>query len=355
MSAPLRIAYVTPYDDAYVSISSHTAQRIAAWRERGVIVDTFVVGRGGRGGRGALMNLWQDLADRGPLARRIRDSQPDLVYMRWLTPVPGLNRRLRSVAPLILEVHADDQEEVGARSPLRSLFTRLFRRAELRAASGATFVISELDDSASFSGIVGPRIVAPNGSWIERRPLPKVGQPLVGISVGSMNEWTGVDRFVALAAQLRSDARWVVVCPPGAAPAVREVVGEEVELVVAADEEAYRDEISRWTVAIGTMALERSGRRTATPLKVRDYLGRGVPTVLPYWDESVSGLGDPLVLALAGPHDSPVAEIDPAVVRDFIRRANGRNVSMATSNAVAGAAIEDRRVAFLRELGKVSG
>lgn len=348
--ASLRVAYVTPYDEDYRSIHSHTARRIGAWRASGADVSTFLIGGGGRAKRGAARNLLADIRDAPRLSAEIAAFAPDVIYVRWLAPVPGLYRRLASVAPLVLEVHADDMVEVARASWARRVYLRAFRARALAAARGATFVVSELANDPSFRRISGARAVFGNGSWVRRREQAPSGRPRVGISTAGLNEWTGLDRFVMLARELGDVADWVVVCPESERPAIVAATGDELHVVGTTSQEEYVAEVSSWSVAMGTLALERKGLRTASPLKARDYLGLGVPTVFPYWDEGVDGIDHDLLLKLTSPTEAPVERIDPSLLRAFITRASGRDLPPDVSARASGEDIERRRLEFLRSL-----
>lgn len=341
-----RIAYVTPYDDDYKSITTHTNARMHAWRALGAQVERFVVGGGGRASRSAAVNLMVDVGGLGQLRRDLRDYAPTVIYARWLAPVPGQARLMAEIAPLVWEVHADDQTNHVRGSILRRLYLRLFREPQLRAATGATFVISELEQSTSFGSIKGERGVFTNGSWLTPREAPKNLRAKVGLSVGSANSWAGLDRFSSLAAELREEADWIVACPAMATADVSRAVSAPVRVVGTKDSNEYVAELSSWDVAIGTMALERAGFRTASPLKVRDYVGLGIPTILPYWDEGVGNVADPLLLRVVGERDQP-AVLDPLQVRDFLQLSRGNNLAGSTSASVSAQEIERRRLEFL--------
>lgn len=343
----LRVAYVTPYGRDYTSITKHTTRRREEWRALGVDTEQFLIGDDARSGKPAWRNLVDDWRMRGSLVRSVAQFNPDVIYVRWLAPIPGLLKLLGRLAPVVLDVHADDLIEVARGSTLRTLFLKAFRAKEIAAAEGATFVVTELSEMPSFAGVRGPRSVFPNASWLTRREGSPAGRPRVGISVGSPHPWAGLDRFSQLAASAGADIDWVVVCPSASADAVRAAVGPEISVVATQGEGEYVAELETWSVAFGTLALERAGLRTASPLKARDYLGMGIPTVLPYWDEGVAEISDELLLKLAGPTDAPVERIDPSLIRSFIAKAHGRNLPADVSARAAGAEIERRRVEFL--------
>lgn len=353
MSDKQRIAYVTPYDDSYRSITEHTKRRMREWERNGATVGRFHIGDGRRQDRGALRNLHVDMRQRDRLVSQLRQWRPHIVYVRWLTPVPTLLATIRNIAPVVLDVHADDMVEVAGNSLVRRAFLKAVRGREVAAASAATFVVDELRHSRGFKHISVPTGCFPNGSWVERRARSSSGRKIVGLSVGSPTPWSGLDRFSALAQAMSSEADWVVVCPESSERAVRAEVHPLVRVVGTPDHESYISEVSSWSVAIGSLALERAGLKTASPLKVRDYVGIGVPTILPYWDEGLKDVTDPLILKVVGRDEAPAPELPSELVLGMLERAHGRDLLPSTSRAVAGSQIEVKRLAFLSQIAAV--
>lgn len=347
----MKLAFVTPYDSDFVSVYLHTNKRLDEWRRQGIEVEAFVVGNGGRLQRSPLSNLVHDLRTSGDLTRGLAKFQPNLICCRWLTPVPGLVGKLRRIAPVVFEIHSNDIEETAAGRPLYGLYTRAFRERELRGGSGACFVTRELAGLHAFRGIPGPRGSFGNGTTLTQRatPVPSEKQ-VIGMAVGSTQPWSGLDRFSHLAEAL-PEMRWVVVCPQPAFAHVSAAVGQSVVVRGTRSTDEYYDELRSWTVAIGTMALERKGLSSAVPLKVRDSVGLGVPTVLPYWDDDLGSVTDPLLANLAAENQAS-APVSPEFLRDFSNSANGQNLRMSTSAVVNIERIESRRVEFFRDIVK---
>lgn len=345
----MKLAFVTPYDSDFVSVYLHTNARLDEWRRQGMEVEKFVVGNSGRLQRSALSNLVHDLRTSGDLTRGIAEFQPDLICCRWLTPVPGLVGKLRRIAPVVFEIHANDIEETAAGRPLHVLYTKAFRERELRGGSGACFVTKELAGLPVFSSIPGPRGSFGNGTALTQRATPVLPQtPIIGMAVGQAQTWSGLDRFSHLAEEL-PEMSWTLVCPNSALADVSAAVGRSVVVRGTRSMDEYYDEVRSWTVAIGTMALERKGLTSATPLKVRDYVGLGVPTVLPYWDDDLGTVSDPLLANLAGENEASV-RVEPGFLKAFASAAMGHNLRPDTSAVVNIEAIESRRAQFFRAI-----
>jgi hypothetical protein len=345
----MKLAFVTPYDSDYDSVYLHTNARLDEWRRQGIEVEGFVVGNGGRLQRSALSNLVHDLRTSGDLTRGLAEFQPDLICCRWLTPVPGLVGKLRRIAPVVFEIHSNDIQETAAGRPLHVLYTKAFRERELHGGSGACFVTKELAGLHEFTNIPGPRESFGNGTALSQRTKPPHSlRNTIGMAVGQPYVWSGLDRFSRLAEQL-PDIDWVVACPKSALADVTSAAGQSVIVRGTRSTAEYYDEVRSWTVAIGTMALERKGLTSATPLKVRDYVGLGVPTVLPYWDDDLGPVSDPLLANLAAKNQAS-ASVSPEFLKDFADSAKGQNLRLSTSAVVSIESIETRRVHFFRDI-----
>jgi hypothetical protein len=172
------------------------------------------------------------------------------------------------------------------------------------------------------------------------------------MAVGQAQTWSGLDRFSQLAEEL-PEMSWILACPSSAFADVSAAVGRTVVVRGTQSMEEYHDEVRSWTVAIGTMALERKGLTSATPLKVRDYVGLGVPTVLPYWDDDLGTVSDPFLANLAGENEASVL-VEPGFLKAFAQAAIGHNLRPDTSAVVNIEAIESRRAQFFRAVVKQS-
>lgn len=350
----MKIAFVTPYGPEYPNIWSHTSDRIRAWENFGATVLDCPVRDDSRLERTAFANLVADVRQISRLTSKVRTFAPDLIVVRWLTAIPSMNQRLAQIAPVVLEVHANDLKAVAAGSKLRSLFSHVFREGALRAASGACFVVSELADDPSFAAIPGERGVFHNGTTLRRRSMsPRPVRPKVGMAVGHPHPWQGLDRFCELADAL-PDIEFVVACPTETVESIRTAVSPAVSIVGSATPSEYHRELSSWTVAMGSMAPERAGHglSSATPLKVRDYLGTGVPTVLPYWDEALAKCSDPLVWkTVSGPTRRP-GEVTAPDLAHFVGKAMGKSVEPKTSEIVTARHIERERFALFSRVAR---
>tara|TARA_R110002020_G_scaffold151687_1_gene328779 strand:- start:8495 stop:9010 length:516 start_codon:yes stop_codon:yes gene_type:complete len=166
------------------------------------------------------------------------------------------------------------------------------------------------------------------------------------MSVGAVLPWSGIDIFGTLARQM-PDVDFVLAAPATSVDDVAREAGPGVLVVGTTNADEYVAELSTWTAGIGTLALYRKGIVSATPLKVRDYIGLGVPAVIPYLDPGLLHVDDPCVLLLAEDCRSP-QPLDRVALRNFLARVSGLNVGRPAIDAISLRRIEKRRLEFLK-------
>jgi hypothetical protein len=102
--------------------------------------------------------------------------------------------------------------------------------------------------------------------------LPKV------VFVGAADyEWNGLDKLLDLARQTVGLIEYVVI---GVLPSTE--VPENVEVHPFLDKEELPRILSSCDVGMATLALHRKSLEEASPLKVREYVALGMPTIVSY-------------------------------------------------------------------------
>jgi glycosyltransferase involved in cell wall biosynthesis len=232
------------------------------------------------------------------LRQAIATLQPSATVLRWpgaLDPsLPGLIRR--HGGRMISEHHADEAAELRL---LGGMWLRLRAAAEARLANrmigrlaGAIGVTEEIRAGvARRSGLLRSLVIA-NGISVDSvaatgfRRFDGTCLELVW-SCGRFWPWQGLDRLVEGLA--RSDTRLPVTVhllgdlptPPANHDRVTYVAHG---LVTGPAADAV---FARAHLALGTLALRRKGLSEACPLKIREYLARGLPFVTAHDDPDV--------------------------------------------------------------------
>jgi hypothetical protein len=264
----MRIVYICYWDTASGDgVARKIEGQARLWREAGHEVDVVSIRPGQRrAGTPAAIDAVQRL-------------QPDLLYLRYDLFLPPVWRLARAV-PTVVEVNTDDRAEMRLRSPAARVWNVLNRRRIFGAAAGVVCVTREL--AGTFGGPVG---VVSNGAdpdAVPALPAPASESPRVVFAGSPEIAWHGVDRLLDLARALPEVDFDLVGPTTGVVPSNVSVHG-----MLRGD--AYWAVLARADIAFGSLAMERAGLHEGCPLKVREYLLAGLPTVIGYEDTDFPG------------------------------------------------------------------
>ena len=289
----MRIAYLCYWD---LAAGDGVARKIEGqtrlWREAGHEVEVISIRPGRR------------QQETGRAIAAVEAARPDLLYLRYDLFLPAVWRLIRRV-PAVVEVNTDDRAELRFRRRAARAYNAWNRRQILGAAAGVVCVTREL--AGRFRE---PVVVVSNGADPEAVPeLPApANDRMRAVFAGTPRiAWHGVDRLLELA-QLLPEVDF-------------DLVGPEVTKAppnVTAHGTLYGDPywavLGRADLAFGSFSLERAGLREASPLKVREYLLAGLPTVIGYDDTDFPGELPWYLARYEGPDQ----------VRGFLDRVRGR-------------------------------
>ena len=353
----MRIAYVCYLSTLSDSgVTAKIGSQLAVWRRLGHEATLFCATRLAPQGNtlqrieseaGGQIEVFSSFRERvarmARLERSVLAAKPDVVYLRYDLFTPPLVRLLRRL-PTVVECNTDDLAEWRLRSRAARAFNRVNRRLVYGHSAGIAFVAHELAESPRFARFGKPAIVLGNGIDLESSTaFPPTGndEPRFAF-LGEPSPWQGIDKVVALAAAL-PEATFDLVGPKTveAAPPNLHVHG----LLGAA---AYGKVLAAADVGLGTLALYRKQMREASPLKVREYLAHGLPTVIGYEDTDFVGT-DPWFLLRLPNADWNVAE-HVERIRRFARGAVGRRVAHAEIAQLDAARKEARRLEFFESI-----
>jgi len=277
------------------------------------------------------------------------------VYVRYDLFLPPLGALL-SRFPAAVELNTDDRQEAKQRE-LRprtaALYNEFNRRRILTRAKGIVCVTNELAESPLIRSYGKRTVVISNSVDLnELRPLPAAaGERPRAVFLGSRNLfWHGVDKIMDLAEAMPEMDFDVVGYGrkdlPSAVPA-------NVTAHGPLGRREYEPIVARADVAIGTLALHRNRMEEACPLKVREYLGYGLPVVIAYEDTDFIGEKPWYLLRLPNT-ESNVRDSIPEI-REFVARVRGKRVERGEIEERVGVrAKETRRLAFLQELSQAA-
>lgn len=367
----MRIAYVAVGVNLELGVGRKLLEQMGVWVDQGHDARLFlqghepparalpervrqrveaVVDRPVRAGPAGVLDVLRRTSVLRRLLGRVRQWEPDVIYLRFGMAHPALSRLARRV-PTVVEVNSDDLAEFGLRlSWHRILYHKLARGALLRAVHGMAFVAEELAELDSFRRFGKPAFVTGNGLDLEGvLPLPPVdGGPEASprlFFLGSPGlDWHGVDKIAELAAR---NADWTFDLVgyteadfPGARP-------DNVACHGPLPAREYRAIAAGADVALGTLALHRKNMHEASPLKVREYLAMGLPTIIGYRDTDFPD-GAEFLLRLPNREDNVTSNLGE--IRAFVERMMGRRVARSEIAHLDVRRKETERLAFLQRL-----
>jgi hypothetical protein len=178
--------------------------------------------------------------------------------------------------------------------------------------------------------------------------LPPSRHPQPGLFfLGSAGRaWHGTDKIIQLA-RLRPAWRFELVgpSPDDLSDSLPDNVTAHGHLLPA----DYTPIMARCDVAIASLAIHRNAMQQACPLKVREYLARGLPTIIGYQDPDFND-HDPFILRLPNTPDNTCRGDSLAAIDRFLTRWKGQRVGWQQIQHVDIRVKEDQRLALFQHL-----
>lgn len=282
------------------------------------------------------------------LMRRLDEFAPDVVFWRYTTYYPAVAKMMRRY-PTVLEINTDDLEEYRLRfSALANWYHRALRGRVLRPARGMIFVTDEL--RSRFDAFDAEKIVVPNSidlSEFSPPPPPNNDRPRLLFVAAAGRAWHGFDKVFRLAARF-PDWRFDVVGPERSD---FDDVPPNVTVRGKLTREEYEPTVAETDVALGTLSLHRKGLEEACPLKVREYLAYGLPTVVGYRDVDFDDEDD---FVLRIPNVERNVEEAADEIAAFVERWKGTRVDRERVRRIDATEKERRKYDFLAEVVRQS-
>jgi len=353
----MRIAYIAHWDVSCESgVLKKIARHIRAWRQYGHEVKLFALSPSGM--------IWQDIVDlpiHVVVCKRLRNClfkawllfqevkawKADLVYFRFHSYYPGMGTLMASI-PTVLEINSNDLTEMKATAPkYRYWYHRCTREWALTKSAGMAFLTRET--ATEFAQYGKPFVVIGDSidlSEFPELPAPQNPAPRLVFVSSHPAPWHGLDKVLWLADHLRDWQFDLIGVASGD-------LGAEQRPNVSAHgflgRAQYDHIMIQADVAIGTLALHRIGMNEAAPLKLREYLAYGLPTIIGYHDTDFPEKV-PYLLELPNTPNNVMDHMDEIV--QFVRDWLGKRVSHKEIAHLDVHVKERRRLAFFQDFLK---
>ena len=284
------------------------------------------------------------------MLKAIQKYKPDMIYLRWGIYVYPAHRLMR-IAPVVEEINTNDQAQHEQLGMLYNLYNRLTRGVFLRRMHGLVAVSKELANSPAFASFRKPTIVIANGvdlASIEPLPAPDNETPHLFFIATPGYSWHGVDKLVALA-QMYPDLSVHVVGYDHINEVEHLPANVYVHGYLSSDE--YVKLLRQSDVAVSTLALHRKAMQEASPLKTRECLAYGLPTVIAYTDTDLDQATFDFLLKIPNKEDN--IQTHAQAIREFAYRMRGRRADReCLKKHIDANEKEATRLAFFEELLK---
>jgi len=275
------------------------------------------------------------------LTKRVFEWKPDMIYFRYNPPYPPLPKLFRSI-PTVVELNTDDVEEYRLGSVHRYWYNRLTRGNVYRPAAGLVSVSYELTQLPNIMKYHKQTLVLANAIDLKtypQLPVPDNQRPRLAFMGAERLPWHGEDKITWLAQQLPefdfdfigTDGKRLDLPPNATAYGY-----------LARDE--YEQVLRKTDVAIGTLALHRKHMKEACPLKVREYLAFGLPTIIAYQDTDFME-GAEFLLSIPNTEDNAQTHLDG--IRKFVHAQQGQRVPREAISHIDAVHKEQQRLDFM--------
>jgi hypothetical protein len=346
-------------------VANKITAQVRQWRELGHDAEIFCLQRTFGQSRGSredwrtfpFSGLRGRLRATGELARAVEEWGPDAVYLRYDLFLPPLLPLLRR-RPTVVEMNTIDSQEAKLRrrhTQLARLYNRQNRHALLQRARGMVCVTHEVAGAPDYAFVRAPKTVIANGvdlSVVKELPPGSSSPPRIAF-LGSVGQaWHGIDKLVELAERLPGFEFDVVGYDSEQlrASASRALPPNVTAHGVLAREQ-YEPILASCDAAVGTLALHRKQMTEACPLKVREYLGYGVPTLIAYDDTDLRDIDAWWLRRIPNTEDN-VARHAEEIGRWF-ESVRGRRVPRQEAGPLVSTEAKERaRVEFIQQVSR---
>lgn len=280
----------------------------------------------------------------GKIYKLIDDWKPDLVYARFFIYYPFFDKLVRHY-PIFFEINTNDIEEYKLTNPTYLyLYHRLTRSHILKIAAGLVFVTHELANYHLNQH--ANKLVVANGIDLSNYPqlsAPNNSRPRLIFLGKPRQAWHGIDQVLWLA---KSCPDWHFDLIGPSVSDMKELPGN-VTVHGYLNKASYEKIVSQADVAIGTLSLHLNRMHEACPLKVREYLAYGIPTIIGYQDTDFPNKV-PFLLQLPSRPDNVRANLSE--IKRFVNEWRGKRVRRDLVTGLDVKVKEEIRLNFLRDI-----
>ena len=254
---------------------------------------------------------------------------PNVCYLRMAFAYPALIR-LAKTLPVFIEINTDDIEEFRLQGGRLKYYShRVLKDALLSNAKGLIAVTNELKlRNLHHNKNI---FVSANGIDLERFEESKnkhKGEENIAnaVFIGTQNAilWHGIDKIILMAKHLDFVQFHIIGIEESEVESMQHnSMPPNLKLYGFQHFEEYEKLVCKMDVAISTLALHRKKMQEACPLKTREYLAIGLPTIIAYDDTDFPDEVD-FILKLPNEENNIMPHLEK--IKDFILSWKGKSI-----------------------------
>ncbi|MCD4704705.1 glycosyltransferase [bacterium] len=250
------------------------------------------------------------------LLKDIKEFCPDIIYLRSEIYKPFLYRIVKKYKTII-EYNSNELQELKLESKqnffnlIRYKYYLITKNLLLKKARAVICVTHEIAELPYITKKNKNIYVSPNSIDLTKYKIAKTPNKYYKTRlffIGDFNQpWTGIDKIINLAKQTTNDLEFHIV---GILPEVIERP-ENVIFYGFLKRHEYENVIINCDIGIGPTSLYRKKMKEACPLKIREYLAYGLPSIIYYTDSAFINKPKPSwILQLPNSENNVIENID---------------------------------------------
>ena len=335
------LSFESPEDSS--GVGRKISLQIKEWKKNGYNVEHICLKRNNKFkhySKNPTLNLFLNLKN---LKEQLTEYNPDIIYMREVLYIPFLNNPL-SIAPYVVEINSNAQNEYYSSSKIKYFYYKTFNSCLIKSAKGLVFVSNELQKSlnkhSKKHSVIANGYDFKNTKTVEANNNNRVNF----IFVGNPNQsWSGFEELEKFASAM-PDCHF-------------RVIGGDfktnlpnIEVFSFINKEDLVPLYQKSDIALGTLALFKKNMEEASPLKAREYLAYGLPSILPFHDTDLNDLtAKDGVLSIPNKENSLLENKEKII--GFCKQWKGKRVPHKTTKPyLCNIEKEKRRLQFFEEI-----
>lgn len=355
----MRIAYFARIDVGYPSgVLKKITRQIKHWEAQGNEVKLFALSQPCESPTHLLDQIsvtyfttknYLDLFIKAvPVELAIGKWKPDIVFLRYSSYYPFLYSLVLKKTPTILDVNSNyDKEYKRIHHKLAYFFHRTTKDFFYQNVAGFTTLTGELAAWLSRYNkpvaIIGDSIDLSEISLLP--PSSESGEPQLICFASKPYPWIALDKIFLLAESFKNWRVHIIGLETEDIPQL--TVPDNVLLHGFMNKENYQQILQNADIAIGTLGLHRIGLSEMAPLKLREYLAYGLPSIIAYRDTDFLN-GAPFLLEL--PNEEKNISTNLKRIKNFVINWKGKRVSREEISFIDVAYKEESRLAFFQSI-----